>query len=48
MVSSDASAQRELVRRWLRALLAAEGVGFELDEPTDFSRWDPARRRWNV
>jgi 1,2-phenylacetyl-CoA epoxidase catalytic subunit len=48
MVGSDAFAQRELVRRWLRDLLAAEGVSFELDEPTDFSRWDPARRRWNV
>jgi ring-1,2-phenylacetyl-CoA epoxidase subunit PaaC len=48
MISSDAPAQRELVRRWLRELLAAEGVSLVLDEPTDFSRWDPARRRWNI
>lgn len=48
MVGSDAPAQRELVRRWLRELLAAEGVFVELDEPTDFSRWDASRRRWNA
>ncbi len=46
MVSSDARAQRALVRDWLSKLLNAEGVTLELDEPTDFSRWDPARRRW--
>ena len=47
MVSSGAGAQRELMRSWLRDLLGAEGVALELDEPTDFSRWDPERRRWN-
>ena len=26
--------------------LRAEGVTISLDEPTDWSRWDPARRRW--
>jgi 1,2-phenylacetyl-CoA epoxidase catalytic subunit len=47
MVSSDAAAQRAMIRGWLPELLAAEGVTLELDEPTDFSRWDPDRRRWN-
>ncbi len=47
MVSWDAAAQRALVRDWLRELLAAEGVELELSEPTDFSSWDPERRRWN-
>lgn len=47
MISSDATAQRALMRNWLRDLLANEGVALELDEPTDFSRWDPERRRWN-
>jgi 1,2-phenylacetyl-CoA epoxidase catalytic subunit len=47
MISTDAAAQRELMRSWLRDLLAGEGVWLELDEPTDFSSWDPERRRWN-
>jgi 1,2-phenylacetyl-CoA epoxidase catalytic subunit len=47
MISIDATAQRQLVRRWLEDLLAGEGVGCQLDEPTDFSRWDATRRRWN-
>lgn len=47
MVASDARAQRALVRDWLTALLADEGVGIELDEPSDFSRWDAERRRWD-
>jgi len=47
MVSSDAAAQRAMIRGWLRELLAAEGVTLELDEPTDFSRWDAERRRWD-
>ena len=46
MVGSDAVLQRALIRQWLSALLAGEGVQLELDEPADFSRWDPARRRW--
>jgi 1,2-phenylacetyl-CoA epoxidase catalytic subunit len=33
--------QRELMRRWL-----ADLVDVELPEPTDWSGWDPERRRW--
>jgi phenylacetate-CoA oxygenase PaaI subunit len=47
MVSSDARTQRALVRDWLSALLQGEGISLELDEPTDFSRWDAERRRWD-
>ena len=47
MFSSDGTAQRALIRTWLSDLLGAEGVTFELDEPTDFSRWDAERRRWD-
>jgi 1,2-phenylacetyl-CoA epoxidase catalytic subunit len=36
--------QRALVRDWLTALLAAEGVELTLPEP-DFAGWDPERRR---
>jgi 1,2-phenylacetyl-CoA epoxidase catalytic subunit len=36
--------QRALVRDWLTALLAAEGVEIALPEP-DFTGWDPERRR---
>lgn len=46
MLQADATAQRERVRRWLRDLLASEGVAVELPEPTEWSRWDPERRRW--
>jgi phenylacetate-CoA oxygenase PaaI subunit len=46
MLTADAAAQRDQVRRWLSDLLAAEGVTIELPEPTDWSAWDPARRRW--
>jgi 1,2-phenylacetyl-CoA epoxidase catalytic subunit len=45
MISRDAAAQREQVRAWLTALLAGEGVTVALDEPTDWSDWDPERRR---
>jgi 1,2-phenylacetyl-CoA epoxidase catalytic subunit len=45
MISRDAAAQREQVRAWLTALLAGEGVTIALDEPTDWSDWDPERRR---
>ena len=38
--------QREQVRAWLVVLLGAEGVEIALDEPTDWSRWDPQRRRF--
>jgi ring-1,2-phenylacetyl-CoA epoxidase subunit PaaC len=37
--------QREQVRAWLIACMAEEGVRIALDEPADWSRWDPARRR---
>jgi hypothetical protein len=46
MLRADAAAQRDQVRRWLSDLLAAEGVDIDLPEPTDWSGWDPARRRW--
>jgi 1,2-phenylacetyl-CoA epoxidase catalytic subunit len=46
MFSIAPSTQRALVRDWLTALLAAEGVSIELTEPTDYSRWHAASRRW--
>jgi phenylacetate-CoA oxygenase PaaI subunit len=46
MIGQDPDAQRELVRSWLVELLGAEGVTITLDAPTDWSRWDPERRRW--
>jgi 1,2-phenylacetyl-CoA epoxidase catalytic subunit len=45
MIRRDAAAQREQVRSWLVDLLAAEGVAIELEEPADWSGWDPERRR---
>jgi 1,2-phenylacetyl-CoA epoxidase catalytic subunit len=45
MVHRDASHQREQVRAWLVELLAGEGVEMTLEEPSDWSRWDPGRRR---
>jgi ring-1,2-phenylacetyl-CoA epoxidase subunit PaaC len=45
MFARDPAAQREQVRSWLAGLLAAEGVTVALDEPSDWSRWDPERRR---
>jgi 1,2-phenylacetyl-CoA epoxidase catalytic subunit len=41
MVTRDAADQREQVRSWLAGL-----VDVTLDEPDDWSAWDPARRRW--
>ena len=38
--------QRERVRAWLVDLLGAEGVAIALEEPTDWSRWDPELRRY--
>jgi phenylacetate-CoA oxygenase PaaI subunit len=46
MIQTGAARQRALVRDWLVALLAAEGTAIELPEPSDWSRWDPATRRW--
>ena len=46
MIARDAAAQREQVRAWLVELLGAEGVEIAVDEPSDWSGWDPALRRW--
>jgi 1,2-phenylacetyl-CoA epoxidase catalytic subunit len=46
MIARGPAAQREQVRAWLVDLLAGEGVTIALDEPADWSRWDPARRRY--
>jgi phenylacetate-CoA oxygenase PaaI subunit len=46
MLKTDAAAQREQVRRWLTDLLSSENVAIDLPEPTDWSDWDPVRRRW--
>ena len=46
MIDSDAPAQRESVRAWLVDVLAGEGVSITLAEPTDWTRWDAATRRW--
>jgi 1,2-phenylacetyl-CoA epoxidase catalytic subunit len=45
MIRLDAARQRELVSTWLTDLLAAEGVELTLEEPSDWSSWDPERRR---
>jgi 1,2-phenylacetyl-CoA epoxidase catalytic subunit len=47
MVAHDPARQRERMRAWLVELLGAEGVAIALDEPSDWSRWDPALRRWS-
>ena len=46
MISRSPEQLREDVRAWLTALLASEGLTVELDGPTDWSRWDAERRRW--
>ena len=46
MLRHDPDQQRERVRAWLVDLLGAEGVAISLDEPTDWSRWDPETRRY--
>jgi ring-1,2-phenylacetyl-CoA epoxidase subunit PaaC len=48
MVADDPAHQRERMRRWLADLLGAEGVDLELDEPGDWSSWDPGLRRWSA
>jgi ring-1,2-phenylacetyl-CoA epoxidase subunit PaaC len=40
VIARDAAAQREQVRAWLRDL-----IDVELAEPSDWSSWDPQRRR---
>jgi len=46
LVARGPAFQREQVRSWLVALLAEEGTEIALDEPADWSAWDPQRRRW--
>ena len=46
MLRHDAAQQRERVRAWLVDLLGAEGVPIALEEPEDWSRWDPKLRRY--
>jgi len=46
MIARGPAEQREQVRAWLVALLAGEGVEIVLEEPADWSAWDPATRRW--
>jgi ring-1,2-phenylacetyl-CoA epoxidase subunit PaaC len=46
MLRHDPVVQRERVRAWLVELLGTEGVAIELDEPSDWSRWDPELRRY--
>ena len=45
LIANGPAFQREQVRSWLVALLAEEGVEIVLEEPTDWSAWDPERRR---
>ena len=44
-VRQTAAHQRGLIRAWLTGILATEGASVELPDPTDFSAWDPERRR---
>jgi ring-1,2-phenylacetyl-CoA epoxidase subunit PaaC len=46
MIARDPAYQREQMRVWLADLLGAEGVDLTLDEPADWSGWDPTLRRW--
>jgi 1,2-phenylacetyl-CoA epoxidase catalytic subunit len=46
MIARDPAFQREQMRVWLADLLGAEGVDVTLDEPADWSGWDPTLRRW--
>jgi 1,2-phenylacetyl-CoA epoxidase catalytic subunit len=45
MVRRGPAEQRAQMRAWLVALLAEEGVEITLEEPTEWSAWDPERRR---
>lgn len=47
MIQTDQAGQRRLVRSWLSELLEPEGASITLDDPTDWSGWDPATRRWS-
>jgi 1,2-phenylacetyl-CoA epoxidase catalytic subunit len=45
LVSRGPAEQRAQMRDWLAALLAEEGVEITLEEPSEWSAWDPVRRR---
>jgi ring-1,2-phenylacetyl-CoA epoxidase subunit PaaC len=45
MVAEGPAAIRDRVRRWLLGLLEAQDVTVALDEPADWSAWDPERRQ---
>jgi ring-1,2-phenylacetyl-CoA epoxidase subunit PaaC len=45
LVAEGPAAQRERVRAWAVELARGEGVELELPEPTDWTQWDPTRRR---
>jgi 1,2-phenylacetyl-CoA epoxidase catalytic subunit len=45
-VKQTAAHQRALIRDWLTAILAGEGVSISLPDPADWSSWDAERRRW--
>jgi 1,2-phenylacetyl-CoA epoxidase catalytic subunit len=45
MVSEGPARIRERVRDWLTELLDAQGVAVALDEPANWSEWDPQRRQ---
>jgi len=47
MLDRGAADQREVMREWLAGSLAAEEVTIELEEPREWSQWDPERRRWS-
>jgi 1,2-phenylacetyl-CoA epoxidase catalytic subunit len=47
MVGVTPDGQRRTVADWLTGLLASEGIELELAEPTDWTAWDPATRRWS-
>jgi ring-1,2-phenylacetyl-CoA epoxidase subunit PaaA/ring-1,2-phenylacetyl-CoA epoxidase subunit PaaC len=45
MVSEGPAAIRDRVRRWLLGLLESQNATVELEEPADWSAWDPERRQ---
>ena len=45
MVREGPAAVRDRVRRWLTALLDAQGIEVALDEPTEWASWDEEHRR---
>ncbi len=45
MLSEGPAAIRRRVGDWLTAVMGAEGVRIDLDDPVDYSAWDPEHRR---